>query len=658
MKHEDGSQNLKLRLRIIQIVALSLLAILGVRLYFLQVVHGAYYAERAENQRIRLLPIPAQRGTILDRNGKVLVDSRPSYNLILSREATKGKDLNSFVAPLAGALGLDTEILRDRFEDIKSQPRYESIVIKQEASPADIAWVEAHNIEYPELRIEQQPQRRYPDEGVLAHVLGYVGEISEKQIERAAKEGKAYKPGDIVGQEGLEATYDDYLRGRDGYRKVIVDSRGQIQDEIEIVQPQPGQDLLTTIDLDLQLTAEEQLRNSPSKRGVIVALDPNNGEIIVMASAPTFDPNLFSQRIGTKAGRAEYAALLRDSQTPLFNRAIRGRYPPGSTWKIPMAAAGLEQGAITTEHSNLVCGGGIQVGNKFTRCMGHHGSPDLRHAIEVSCDGYFYRLGLKMELDGIMKMVDDYDLNKRTGVDLPHELTSWTPNYFKPMMDKRKQPWKDIDTVYASFGQVYDFVTPLAMLRTVAGIGVGGKLYVPHLLKEVRPVPSIGPFEARQAQTFVPRDQSRPNPKIVPTTAENHQMVVDGMWEVVNDSGTGRGIKMENFELAGKTGTAQVVGLGKDVGENKDHSWFVSYAPAYKPEIAMIALIENVGFGGRFAAPSSRALYDVYYNKTRSGEVRGQRSEVSEELESAAAPAQPSRESRERRERIQNNSID
>jgi penicillin-binding protein 2 len=177
-------------------------------------------------------------------------------------------------------------------------------------------------------------------------------------------------------------------------------------------------------------------------------------------------------------------------------------------------------------------------------------------------------------------------------------------------------------------------------------------------LKEVRPVPSIGPFEARQAQTFVPRDQSRPNPKIVPTTAENHQMVVDGMWEVVNDSGTGRGIKMENFELAGKTGTAQVVGLGKDVGENKDHSWFVSYAPAYKPEIAMIALIENVGFGGRFAAPSSRALYDVYYNKTRSGEVRGQRSEVSEELESAAAPAQPSRESRERRERIQNNSID
>ncbi|MBA3321462.1 MAG: penicillin-binding protein 2 [Pyrinomonadaceae bacterium] len=656
MKFEEGAQNLKVRLRIIQVIVLVLLSVLGVRLYFLQVVYGAYYAERAENQRVRLLPIPAQRGTIFDRKGKVLVDSRPSYNVILFREATKGKDLNAIVAPLAEALNLDLEILHDRFEAIKTLPAFESIIIKQEATPADIAWVETHNVEHPELRIEQQPQRRYPDAGVLAHVLGYVGEIGPKQLERLNKEGADYKPGDLIGQEGLERVYDSSLRGRDGYRRVIVDSRGQIQDEIEKIEPQAGQDLVTTIDLDLQLIAEDQLRNSPSKRGVIVAMDPNNGEILVMASAPTFDPNLFTQRIGTKEGRAEYAALLKDPKTPLFNRAIRGRYPPGSTWKIPMAVAGLEQGAITTEHSNLVCGGGITIGNKFTRCMGHHGSPEIRHAIQVSCDGYFYRLGLKMELEGIMGMVDSFDLNKRTGVDLPHELISWTPSReFKKRFNPRDPDWRDIDTVYASFGQVYDFVTPLAMLRAVAGISIGGKLYMPHLLKEFNPVSAIGPFAARPAHAFEPLDQKRPNPKIVPISEEHHRLVVEGMWKVVNEAGgTGAAVRIAGFDVAGKTGTAQVVGLGKDVGENKDHSWFVSYAPAYKPEIAMIALIENVGFGGKFAAPSSRALYDVYHGKTRPGEVRDQRSEVSGELESAAAPAQPSRESRQRQTRVQN----
>ncbi|HEV2882709.1 MAG TPA: penicillin-binding protein 2 [Pyrinomonadaceae bacterium] len=626
MKFHDESQNLRLRLRIIQVVVLVLLAVLGVRLYFLQVVHGAYYAERAENQRVRLLPIPAQRGTIFDRNGRILVDSRPIYNVILSREEMQGKDFGSLVAPLSAELGLDPELLRDRFNELKSQPAFESIIIKQNATMADIQWVEARQaFDHPELRIEQQPQRRYPENGVLAHVLGYVAEVNPKQLERDEYKTKGLKPGDIIGQEGLEATYDNYLRGRDGYRKVIVDSRGRIQDEIEKVLPQPGQDIVTTIDLDLQETAEEQLRNSPSGRGVIISLDPRNGEILAMASAPTFDPNLFSQRISTKAGRAEYAALIKDPKRPLYNRAIRGRYPPGSTWKIPMAVAGLEQGAITTEHSNLVCGGGITVGNKFTRCMGHHGSPELRTAIKHSCDGYFYRLGLKMKLEGIMQMVDSFDLNKRTGVDLPHELISWTPSReFKKKFQPKAADWGDIDTVFASFGQVYENMTPLSMLRTIAGISVGGNLYVPHLLKEVRAIPAMGEpgrFDyrpAREARTFVPLDQSRPNPKVVPISPEHHRMVVEGMWQVVNQpGGTGGAMQMAGFDVAGKTGTAQVVSLGKDVGENKDHSWFVAYAPAYKPEIASIALVENVGFGGKFAAPATKAVYEVYYRKTR-----------------------------------------
>jgi penicillin-binding protein 2 len=624
MKFEDTSQNLRARLRFIQVLVIAMLGLLSVRLYVLQVVRGDRYAEIAENQRRRRLPIPAPRGMIFDREGRVIVDSRPIYNVILSREDVKGKDLTSLVEPLAEGLNVDKDILRDYFETVKTMPAFESITVKQGASPGDISWVEAHNLEFPELRVEQQPQRRYPDNGTLAHVLGYVGEISPEQLKQQAFKDKGYKPGDIIGLSGIEQIYDDYLRGKDGYREVVVDSRGRIQDEIDTVPPIPGRDLVTTIDLDLQFAAEEQLKNSATKRGVIISMDPNNGEILALASAPTFDPNLFSQRITTKEGRREYAALLNDPETPLLNRAIQSRYPPGSTWKIPMAIAGLKQGAITLEHSNLVCGGGIQVGNKFTRCMGNHGTPDIKTAITHSCDGYFYRLGLKMGIDGIVQMVDDFDLNKRTGIDLPNEVVSWTPSReFKRRMQPRDPEWRDIDTVYASFGQVYDIITPISLLRTIAAVSMDGHMYVPHLLKEIKAFGNPGTPDYKAAVMFQPLDPSRPNPKIVPIPEPIDQTVVQGMWQVVNAGGTGAGIRMAGFDIAGKTGTAQVVGLGKDTGKNKDHAWFVSYAPAFKPEIAIIALIENSGFGGANAAPAVRGVYDEYYRKTRHEEPPG-----------------------------------
>lgn len=623
MKFEDSSQNLRGRLWVVQILVILLLGVLGVRLYYLQLVKGEYYAEIAQNQRIRLLPIPAPRGKIFDRNGIELVNSLPIYNVILSREDLKGRNLKSLVQPLSESLGIDADTLRDRFDQISSMPAFESVLVKQDATAGDISWVEAHELEFPELRVEQQPLRRYPADGLLAHVLGYVGEIGPEQLKQSFYKDKGLKPGDIIGQSGLEQTYDDYLRGRDGYRKVVVDSRGRIQDEIEIVQPQPGQDLITTIDLDLQRAAEEQLKTSATKRGVIVVIDPNNGEILASASAPAFDPNLFSSRITTKEGRAEYAALLNDPETPLLNRAVQSRYPPGSTWKIPMAIAGLEQGAITLDHSNLMCGGGITIGNKFTRCMGNHGSPDVKTAITHSCDGYFYRLGLKMGLDGIMAMVDEFDLNKRTGIDIPNEVVSWTPSReFKKRMQPKAAEWSDIDTVYSSFGQVYDVITPIALIRTIGGISVGGKLYVPHFLKEFKEVPQIGAGEYRPARTYE-ADSSRPNPKVLPIPKDIHHVVVEGMWNVVNGGGTAGSIRMAGFDIAGKTGTAQVARLGMDVGKNKDHSWFVSYAPAYQPEIAMVALIENSGFGGHHAAPAVRRIYDVFYRKTRHAEPPG-----------------------------------
>lgn len=620
MKLNDYSQNLGIRIGTIHVLAFIFLTILGVRLYYLQVMKGEYYSERAENQRIRLIPIPAPRGAIFDRNGKILVDSRSTYNVTLSNEPIKKINVNDRIEDYARGLNLEPQFVVERLNFIKKQPEFETMVLKENATIQDIAWVESHTLEYPELRIELQPQRIYPLGTTLAHVLGYVGEISPKQLESEEYKSKGFRPGDIIGKGGLEQYYDEFLRGRPGYRKVIVDSRGRVQDEIEVVPPQAGQDLTTTIDLDLQNAAEEQLAKSVTKRGTIISIDPNNGEILVMASAPSFDPNIFVQSSTKPEGRKQIAAYWQDETRPLYNRAIQGRYPPGSTWKIPESMAALQQGVITVKDSNVACGGGITIGSKFTRCMGSHGSPPLSYAITKSCDGYYYRLALKMKIEGLIEMVEMFDYDKRTGVDLPNEKISQTPKTWKPIIEKRGESWTDIRTVYASIGQDTVVVTPISMLRAVASIGVKGKMYVPHFLKEFKPIGSIGD---QNDSTFIPERPGfgfqRPEPKNIPMTQEQEDLMVKGMWGVVQAGGTAGSIRIPDFEIAGKTGTAQVAALGQDVGAKKDHAWFVSFAPAYKPEIATIVLIENVGFGGSHAAPAAKGVYEAYLAKRNGG---------------------------------------
>ena len=616
MKLNEYSQNVVLRIGTIQIVAFILLAVLGARLYYLQVVKGEHYSERAENQRIRHIPIPAPRGVIFDRNGKILVDSRPTYNVTLSNEPIKKIDVTSRIEDYARGLNIEKSFVVERLNLIKKQNEFETMVLKENATMQDITWVESHSLEFPELRIELQPQRFYPHGTQLAHILGYVGEISPKQLESDEWKDKGLKAGDIIGKGGLEQYYDEYLRGKPGYRKVIVDSRGRVQSEIARVEPQAGQDMVSTIDLDLQLAAEQKLADSSSKRGTIVALDPNNGEILVMASLPSFDPNVFVQGSKTPEGRKQIAAYWQDEKRPLYNRAIQGRYPPGSTWKIPESVGALQQGVITVKNSNVICGGGITIGNKFTRCMGSHGSPNLEYAITHSCDGYYYHLALKMKIEGLIQMIETFDYDKRTGIDLPSEKISQTPKSWKPIVEKREGRWSDIRTVYASIGQDTVVVTPIAMLRAVASIGMHGRMYTPHFLKEFRPIGSVG--EETDPTYIEPREGfgfQHPEPKIIEMTPEQNELVVKGMWGVVNGGGTGAGIRIPGFEIAGKTGTAQVAELGKDVGANKDHAWFVSFAPAYKPEIAVIALIENSGFGGANAAPAAKGVYDAYLLK-------------------------------------------
>lgn len=613
MKLNEHSQNLGLRIVVIQVVAFLLLAILGARLYYLQVVKGEHYSERAENQRIRHIPIPAPRGVIFDRNGKILVDSRPTWNVVLSNEPIKKIDVTSRVDEYAHGLGLEPSFVVERLNLIKKQNDFETMVLKENATMQDIAWVESHSLEFPELRVENQPQRFYPHGTKLAHVLGYVGEISPKQLESEEWKEKGLKAGDIIGKGGLEQYYDEFLRGRPGYRKVIVDSRGRVQSEIAVVPAQAGQDMVSTIDLDLQLTAEQKLAETPTKRGTIIAMDPNNGELLAMAALPSFDPNIFVQGSKTPEGRKQIAAYWQDEKRPLFNRAIQGRYPPGSTWKIPESVGALQQGVITVKNSNVICGGGITIGNKFTRCMGSHGAPPLEYAITHSCDGYYYHLALKMKIEGLIKMIETFEYDKRTGIDLPNEKISQTPKSWKPIVEKREGRWSDIRTVYAAIGQDTVWVTPISMLRAVSSIGVRGAMYTPHFLKEFR---AIGPIGEETDPYFIPGREAfgfqHPEPKIIEMTPEQNDLVVKGMWGVVNGGGTGAGIRIPGFDIAGKTGTAQVAELGKDVGANKDHAWFVSFAPAFKPEIAVIGLVENVGFGGSFAAPAVKGVYDTY----------------------------------------------
>ncbi len=350
---------------------------------------------------------------------------------------------------------------------------------------------------------------------------------------------------------------------------------------------------------------------------MIIAMDPNNGEILAMASAPSFDPNAFVERSTTPEGRKEIADYYTNEQRPLLNRAIQGRYPPGSTWKIPESLAGLQQGVITVANSNLTCGGGITIGGKFTRCMGSHGAPPLSYAITKSCDGYYYRLGLKLGIDGLIKMIETFEYDKRSGIDLPNEKISQTPKSLRPTIEKRYGgKWIDIETVYASIGQATVVVTPISMLRAVSSIGVKGKMFVPHLLKEFKEMGAVGdPNDPMYHPTKEAFGFQHPEPKIIPMTPEQEAVMVKGMWGVVNGGGTAGKIRIPGFDIAGKTGTAQVAALGRDVGKNKDHAWFVSFAPAYKPEIAIIGLIENSGFGGDNAAPAVRGVYTAYLAK-------------------------------------------
>ena len=603
---EEGF-NPELRVYFIQYLVLAVFIALGIRFYVLQVARHEDYQARAENNRIREIPIPAPRGNILDRTGeRVLVDSASAFNVVVTPEDITDREetLNALVTNLA--VDRD-EVLAELNNPLraKSQP----VLVKQNATPADRQWIAAHELEHPEISIEEQPQRIYRYGKLAAHLLGYIGQVSPKQLENPKFKDAGYKAGDIIGQGGLEAVYDQVLRGKDGMRRVIVDSRGVPKAELEKIEPVKGQDVITTIDLDLQMIAEN-LFTSKNETGALVALNPQDGEILAMVSVPSFDPNVFARNVVSTENRKEVRAIVNDPAHPLFNKAIQSIYPTGSTWKILMATAALEEGVITPKNSKIICGGGLQLGNRFLNDSGgNHGMPDIHAAIVHSCDGYFYRLGLKMGVDMIHDWVSRFGMGQRTGIDLPSEQRGIIPSReWKKRVNPRDPVWKDFDTAIASIGQGSVAVPPLQLLYAESGIIMGGTFHKPHVFKEAK---------ATQLAQVKYYDNQPTELKLSPATVD----IIDyALWGVVNEGGTAGRIPFpRELNIGGKTGTAQVIAREKVRTKlHKDHSWFISFAPTHtdqKPEIGVVCITENGGWGASASGPKVNIVEAAYFSK-------------------------------------------
>ena len=634
-----------LRLQIIYYLAIVIFVALIARLWYLQVINSQGFAERAQANRIRVIPIPAPRGAIFDRKGRVLVTSKRSYNIVLSRKDVKDSELPQIADLLVEHMGIDRQWLDKRFEDAKYGAQYESIVVKELASEKDIAWVEAHEFDYPMISAQKAPQRLYLYGQLAAHALGYVGEVSPEELKKPngpfSKEN-GYKLGDIIGKFGIERTYNDILMGKDGESRVLVDSRGRIQPqgEIERIEPVPGRNLYTTLDLDIQKVAEAQADAMPAGRGAITAMDPNNGEVLAIVSRPAFDPNIFSQRAKTPEGKEEIRELYEDPDKPLYNRVIQGAFPPGSTWKLLTTVAALSEGTVTPE--TRIQDGDIQLGDRLMHSMSHYGQLAIHDAIVHSSDGYFYRVGIKMGIEKFEKWVKIFHFGQRTGIDLPNERAGTPPiRATKEMIvraelkrhkairegaevkdvewtDKdedlaqKEAKWKDYDMASSAFGQGMNASTPIQLLRYVGALANGGHMHTPHLL--LRAVPGVDRNGVEHAEEVRYEDK---NAFDVPMSDDIHKVVVDGMYGVVNEGGTGGRARVEGFDICGKTGTAQVASKDKAGAKNKDHAWFISFAPRDKPEICSVILTENVGQGGTYSAPRAQAIYEDYYRRTR-----------------------------------------
>ena len=595
----DDRRHLGNRLGVLQGTIAVAFALLAIGFWVFQVAQHNKFEEMAENNHMRQLPLPAPRGVLFDRHGTILVENQYTYNIALVRE--QSKNLDETLRVLAMATGVDEAQLRETVNRQRKEPSYRPIVLIENATRAQLIAFSARKYELPGIIREEVPTRKYPAEDMAAHLFGYVGEVSEAQLTRPDYQG--IESGAKVGQAGVEQAYNRLLMGKDGAREVIVNSLGREIDEAKKRPPSEGRRLQLTIDADIQRATEEGFRHFGYNGGAVI-LDPRTGEVLSLVSLPAYDPNSFAVGLDL----ATWRSLNTDKLKPLQNRVLQGRYSPGSTFKIATAIAALEEGVVTPE-TTVFCPGGANFYGRFFKCWqaGGHGTVNMRTALEKSCNTYFYTVGNMLGVDRIHKWASLLGLGERSGIDLPNELKGLVPST-EWKQREMKEKWYAGETISVSIGQGAVSVTPISLAVMMMVVGNGGTRFTPHVLKAVDEGEGLKPVPPPPPQSIVKMKQS------------TIDAVHDGLFLVVNGAGTGGRAKIPGYNVAGKTGTSQVVSnqgkaavarTGMDV---RDHGWFVFFAPHDKPEIAGVIFAEHAEHG-YLGAPIAKFAMETYFAK-------------------------------------------
>jgi len=589
-----------IRLTASQYIILGIFLILAYGLWRLQVMQSDYYSLAAERNHTRNVPVLAPRGKILDRYGRVIVDNYPSTTALLLRDSSR--DLIADADLIAQGLHLDANEVRARVRRFASMPQYQPIFLKEDITPDELQFIEAHRNELPELDTIDAARRLYPRNGFMAHLIGYVGEVSEDMLNEPQFD--LYSPGDVVGISGVERQYNALLMGKNGSRQALVDSHGREVGRLGETEAVPGKQLKLTIDLDLQIAAEEALAG---RNGAIVAMDPRTGEILAMVSRPTFDPNDFSVRVS----REEWNKLVSDPDKPLMNKAIQAQLAPGSTFKIIMATAGLQEGIA--QDMRVTCNGGATFYGRYFKCWvvaEHrvHGVVEISKAIYQSCDVFFYTLAEKLGIDRIAKYATMLGLGQKTGIDLPQEVSGVMPSE-EWKIRNFKQKWFAGETISVGIGQGAVVATPIQMARAIGAIASAGRMVRPHVTNPTDLPPGIV------------QASSVPDEVTIPLDPKNWEIITDGMAAVVNPGGTAALSHLQNIDFAGKTGSAQTISntlkakLGAEgKAKFKDNGWFVGVEPRRTPEIVVCTLLEE-GEHGYLAARTAAKVIKAYVDK-------------------------------------------
>ncbi len=583
------------RLTAVQYILLAVFLLLAYRLWQLQVMQSDSYSTLAEKNRVRNVPILAPRGRILDREGRTIVDNYPSFTALLMRDSTR--DLNADADLIAQGLHLDPKDVRNRIRHFAGVPQFQPIYLKDDITPDELAFIEAHKNELPELDTIMAHRRLYPRNGFMAHLLGYVGEVSEDMLNQSQWE--FYNPGDVVGKSGVELQYNQILMGKNGSRQVVVNSHGKEMSQLAEKPAEPGRPLRLTVDIDVQIAAEQAIEG---KNGAIIAMNPQTGEILAMVSRPTFDPNDFAVRIR----RNDWNKLVNDPDKPLLNKAIQAQLAPGSTFKILMATAGWQEGIAQT--LNVHCNGGASFYGRRFGCWVKtgHGAVDLTKAIYQSCDVFFYTLAEKLGIDRIAKYATALGLGQKTGIDLPQEASGVMPSE-EWKIRNFKQKWFAGETISVGIGQGAVATTPVQLMRAIAAISTDGRMVVPHVTN-----PSELPTEYVQAN-------HAPELKNVSIQPEGWNVITDAMGRVLLPEGTAPSAHVPGIDIAGKTGSAQIVSLAlrakhQNNSDFAQNGWFVGFTPRRNPDIIVCVLFEG-GEHGKLAARLATQVIKAYVDK-------------------------------------------